>query len=1221
MDETTLTPIIDASTGVDYTADIIFVHGLGGDGMSTWSAGDAPVYHFPKLLLDDLETMRVWVLDYPAHKTKWTEKGSSMGLYDRALNVTDVLITENIGDRPIFFICHSLGGLLVKKIIRLSFETTHPEIKKIARNTKGIAFIATPHRGANLGNIAGYIDKMFLKLPRFSELVDELQAGAPALRELDDFYREKNEELGIKTAAYRENIKLKGLFMVVDEISSDPLVTGCTTFPMDADHEMICKPVNGKKTQIYRSIKHFVEETPASSRQAKPPRPAHEVLLEKYLQQLIAGNQRLQFSGIPGMAIEKDTPLSAVFVMQRMTPGVPFQDNDRLMRERGENDVLTNADSRSRQNMNSSNKRSSGENKKPVRFDDIFEHSHHRRFVLLGNPGSGKSTLLKHLMLEAAQKLRNAARNAARCLLPIFVKIREFDKALSESRKPGYNLRDYLYEVMKRNYDVPLPHGFFEEYLDRGRALLLFDGLDEVAPETRRAEVRRLIEAFITGCGGDNKVVVTSRTAGYGRTPLSTADYRHFTLEDFNGEEIRLFLRQWCRHRGMDRPGPDDFKAVLDAEPAVGELAGNPLLLTIIAGIHRPGAPLPNDRLLLYETASEALLNTWDTARHIIDDTFNAVEKRHFLEKIAFQLQTLEKGQTADAVMERDELHDALLADFQRVFQKESFQAKPLVDQFLKVIRTRTGLLVEISPDQYGFVHKIFQEYFAAEWMVQNSDEEHFLRLMDTYADNPFWRETLLLALRVLPRKRAPGVLEHISDRDPNGIEAYLHLGRYFVMKFIGAHGSRLDNRSFVEARVREFFDVSWNEGKDRSYYSMKTMERFKQWVSTVADGAVRAFLSRELLSLAEDGGRDGVLRQYCAEMAGDLGEREKAVEVLLSLARDETRDGWLRYRGASAAGRLGDKEAAMQILLALTADLSRDSRLRRECATTVGKLGDKDKAMDILFTIARDGAQDGWLRRECAYIAGGFGDAAGAEAMDILLAFAEDETQPGWMRRESAANAAQLGDGDKTAMKRLLILAQDDAQSADLRRICAYAVGKRDFNVNALTILLGILRDDGVSGYQRRACAEAVGDLGVLNTAEVAVDGLRDIAADNTRDGYLRHACAGALGKLGETSGALEILLGMAGDGNQAGYLRRACAESAGNLGEKTKALDILLSIARDARSGGGLRRQCAEVIGKLGDKETAVALLADLYRSQRDHYTDAAREIYNALWELTEI
>jgi predicted NACHT family NTPase len=461
-----------------------------------------------------------------------------------------------------------------------------------------------------------------------------------------------------------------------------------------------------------------------------------------------------------------------------------------------------------------------------------------------------------------------------------------------KSNQPGYNILEYLYDSMSRDYNITLPPGFFEKHLESGRALVMFDGLDEVVSQARRTEIRQMIGTFITGYNHRNTVIITSRIGSYNWAQFSTIEYRHFILEDFNEDESEVFIRRWYRSQVTDpleaETRSDDLKKALAKNPAIKELAKNPMLLAIIAIIHRYEAQLPRDRLLLYDKATKTLLYTWDKVRNIIDEKFKLEDKRHFLEKVAFQLQTLEKGEETGTVIERCELVEILLADFCQIFNKENWQAKPLVEEFLGIIRLRSGLLVEQAPDRFGFVHKTFQEYFAAKWLAdKNSDirnPQTMINYVEQFIDSPYWQETLLLTLRALPQRQALGVLEHILNRDPKRIEKYFYFNCYFVMKFIAEQGQWLNNRDFVEKQIDDFFAFSWNEGKDRSYYNVKPLGRFKNWVSTVTDSLVRSTLINRLLSFAEDTQQHGVLRRYCAEAIGSLGVKDKALEILVEL-------------------------------------------------------------------------------------------------------------------------------------------------------------------------------------------------------------------------------------------------------------------------------------------------------------------------------------------------
>jgi energy-coupling factor transporter ATP-binding protein EcfA2 len=909
----------------------------------------------------------------------------------------------------------------------------------------------------------------------------------------------------------------------------------------------------------------------------------------KYLKQLILHNSRLQFTGIPHPQEKKDIQLPSIFVMQRARESVPEKDYRRLIEEMKHDDSFSGEEIELRKMMPVYRE----EKQQPVKFDSAFEQNENRRFVVLGKPGSGKSSLLKFFMLKIASKHLEFHRDSEKLPFPILVEIRKFENALAKTNKTDYNILDFLYDSMSRNYGLRLPKGFFEAYLDSGRALLMFDGLDEVAAESRRAEIRSMISAFITGRHPANRVIITSRIAGYSRAQFSTTDYRHFTLEDFNDDEIEEFIERWYRSRLTNRAKADEdaknLKEALWKKPRIKELAQNPLLLTIIAIIHRYEADLPEDRLVLYDKATEALLYTWDNIKDIIDEKFKLSHRRRFLGQVAFHLQSIEKGDEAGTMIDRHDLYAILLEDFCKAFNCENWEAQGLVDKFLETIRQRAGLIVELAPGKFGFAHKTFQEYFAAQWIANEATLNYDLGIMidyvDKFIDNAFWHETLLLALRALPAKQALKVLEHILKRDPKGIEPHLYHNHYFVMKFLAEQGQWLDNKEFVELQTDDFFEFSWNRGKDRGFYKNYTWQRLKEWVSTVSDTLALSFLHKKLLSMVEDTTLDGGLRCDSAEALGKLGQNEKAVDFLLAMAEDKTLDGELRRCSAEALAKLGQIEIAVDFLLAMAEDRALGSTLRSSCAYTVGNLGQKEKTV-----------------------------------VERLLAMAGDKTLRDSLRQACAVAVGNLGQKEKTVIEQLLIMAEDKTLNGYLRRDCSKALGKLGQKEIALDFLLAMAEDKTMDIYLRSSCVEAVGNLGQKEKS--VLERLLAMAEDKTVDSYLRRYCIYTLGKLGQNEKTVVgRLMSMAEDKTMDGFFRRDCAESVGNLGQKEKAVEILLTMAEDKTMGSYLRSDCALVVGKLGQKDKAVDILVELYLAQLDKNSDDARRIYDSLWEVTEV
>jgi hypothetical protein len=253
--------------------DVIFVHGLGGHARGTWHpqekhGGDN---FWPTWLGEDLKDVGVWSLGYEVEPFKW--KGNSMPLADRATNILDLLDSYGIGERPLIFITHSLGGLLVKQMLRNARD--YGKWNAIASQTKGIVFLSTPHSGSDMASWIKHIGGIL----RTTVSVEELEAHHSRLRELNLLYRNDEQFSQIPMLIYCETRPTHGI-LVVNQTSADPGIKGVIPVPMDFDHISICK-VADKKSQIYRQIKRFIEKeltTPLAPLPLK--RPEAEAILQ-----------------------------------------------------------------------------------------------------------------------------------------------------------------------------------------------------------------------------------------------------------------------------------------------------------------------------------------------------------------------------------------------------------------------------------------------------------------------------------------------------------------------------------------------------------------------------------------------------------------------------------------------------------------------------------------------------------------------------------------------------------------------------------------------------------------------------------------------------------------------------------------------------------------------------------------------------------------------------
>jgi hypothetical protein len=231
-----------------------------GDAYATWSRNDPqappdPTF-WPAWLSTDIPGLQVFTVSYDAPVSNWL--GTSMALQDRAVNVLEVLFAEESLRRyPTFFVCHSLGGLLIKQIL-LSLkeqEERNAEARDLLASIKKVVFIATPHTGSRKATLLGQLG--FLAWP--TAIARSLVANDPALRQINVSYRglaDDRRELLSHRIFYETQATFAG--GIVDEASADPGLHA-PPIPIDANHITIAKP-RDRSDLLYTRTREFLQD-------------------------------------------------------------------------------------------------------------------------------------------------------------------------------------------------------------------------------------------------------------------------------------------------------------------------------------------------------------------------------------------------------------------------------------------------------------------------------------------------------------------------------------------------------------------------------------------------------------------------------------------------------------------------------------------------------------------------------------------------------------------------------------------------------------------------------------------------------------------------------------------------------------------------------------------------------------------------------------------------
>ncbi len=225
--------------------DVMFIHGLAGDAFTTWRHGTDASTSWPHWVGQEFPSVGVWSLGYAASPTKWTRflglfsrrfrnSGHTMPLPDRALQVLDLMAQRGLGQRPILFVCHSLGGLLAKQILRTAADCIDHRKQAVFANTSAVLFLATPHAGADLASLVN----AFRAILRATVSIEDLRAHDAHLRDLFNWYR--HHSVDVKTVTYFETRDLFGV-TIVNAASAHPGI-GDDPVGLDEDHLSIARP-------------------------------------------------------------------------------------------------------------------------------------------------------------------------------------------------------------------------------------------------------------------------------------------------------------------------------------------------------------------------------------------------------------------------------------------------------------------------------------------------------------------------------------------------------------------------------------------------------------------------------------------------------------------------------------------------------------------------------------------------------------------------------------------------------------------------------------------------------------------------------------------------------------------------------------------------------------------------------------------------------------------
>jgi len=854
------------------------------------------------------------------------------------------------------------------------------------------------------------------------------------------------------------------------------------------------------------------------------------------------------------------------------------------------------------------------------------------RAVVLGFPGSGKSTLLRWLALSAAQGSLPDVSEALAGKVPLLVRLGRW-ASQRQGQGIGYSIPRFLAEELGgAGWDVP--ESYFVDIQEKGEALFLLDGLDEVLDLGLRNEVADLIDALSEAYPGCS-CVVASRVAGYEDSMLDPSRFPPFTILEFSREEVSSFLARW------PKPPAGDGDAHLWGEtwmedPSLGTLTRSPLGLGVLAANFRPDH-LPNERAKLWDRYSSLLLARWDESKGLAQGRWGESAKRRRLEDLAHWLHSIGRNREDATAISCSALRTKLL---QQMELQASSDLEDEARAFMDHVRTRSGFLLERGADICSFVSYGAQEYFTAcavlRWYRTEGGVPFLQGVLRDVTEADLWRDVVLLALAELPWRTGSRQLLSLvkADSGPEG-DPLRRAGLFAshclvsglrvedeVVDEVLSELLSLGETSRLEAQKEQFARAlatlaGTADLEERVMRRLASAIRHESGVpghevaliglrSLAAGGDERALaLLRDLADETED----PVVQSSAAEALVASGQTHEAVLILSDLlAPDRKVPREHRKRAIVALGQIEDQDETVLNALRSAADTSRDDTLRVAAARAIGDLGQKPEAVEILLDVAET-SSNGVLRRSALDAVVKL-EHVDDDVVERLFHLSKDGVTEA-VRSAASRALGDLGQCQPAVCDRILEIFQAGA-SPGVRLAAAQALVRAGDREKGSAALLEVMRSSENPRIQR----DAVDALVEFDIKEDAVVSELAELAGNSKNDDLRRAAGEALGSMGEVELASQILLELA-RGSGASWVRRDAVKALAKVrGQDQELLSDLQPLARNA-SDGRVRLAAAEAMAALGDPEGAALWLMGLARSSRQGEW-IRRDALKALGEL---
>jgi len=427
--------------------------------------------------------------------------------------------------------------------------------------------------------------------------------------------------------------------------------------------------------------------------------------------------------------------------------------------------------------------------------------------ILKGTGGLGKSMMIRHLLLDAIKSFPSLS------LVPIFVPLKEY-------RSFGGSLSEYIYSILKDRCES-ISEETYVNALKDGSFILLLDGIDEIDrnhSERFEKELNTFADKY-----PNNYYIMSSRPF---HTFVSFARFITVELCPFTKEQA-LALIDKLDYEPEQPEVKAKFRTLLDSSLFYTHrsFVEIPLLLTIMLMTFKYFAEVPSKMHLFYRQAFLVLFRMHDSSKGAYTREF-----RSGLDVDAFSNLFSEICFRSYCDDKYEFMHTEFVLYFQASVQSAKLDIRITADDFLHDLCTCLCIMYD-EGSKYHFVHRSFQEYFAALFMSRQSED--FLRKLGGFYEGRARSRldqhiygfqddsTFSMLYDIMPDKVEAYVfvpfLEALIDECNNGDGYWTFLEKLYphITYEINTSnsGTDMDSNSFIFGFIYDLTDIMYGEG------------------------------------------------------------------------------------------------------------------------------------------------------------------------------------------------------------------------------------------------------------------------------------------------------------------------------------------------------------------------------------------------------------------------